>query len=82
MRNQAFCALTRRCNVSDCDSDSDSEAMVLETGQQDPPGLLHGPPLHVVVQALGLLQPGPQHGRGVVHIVVRRCPGKKQDNCK
>lgn len=37
-------------------------------------GLLHGSPLHVVVDVLSSFQPLSQHGRGVVHVVVRRCP--------
>lgn len=37
-------------------------------------GLLHGSPLHIVVDVLGSFQPLTQHGRGVVHIVVCRCP--------
>lgn len=37
-------------------------------------GLLHGSPLHIVVDVLGSFQPLAQLGRGVVHVVVRRCP--------
>lgn len=38
------------------------------------PGLRQGSPLHRVVQALHSPQPLLEHGRGVFHIVVGRCP--------
>ena len=37
--------------------------------------LLHGSPLHVMVETLCFLQPFSQHGCGVVHIVICCCPG-------
>lgn len=38
------------------------------------PGLLFGPPLHIVVKVLDLDQPIPQNVRGVVLVVIRRDP--------
>ncbi len=43
-------------------------------GNCDSLWLLHGSPLHVVVDTLGSLQPFSQHGSGVVHIMVCRSP--------
>lgn len=42
-------------------------------------GLLHGSPLHIVVDVLGSFQPLAQLGRGVVHVVVRRCPATETE---
>lgn len=40
----------------------------------DPPGFIHWSPLNIVVDVLSPLQPLPQHGSGVVHVVIRRSP--------
>lgn len=39
-------------------------------------GFLHGPPLHIVVKVLHILQPLPEDCCGVVNVVVSGCPGK------
>lgn len=43
-------------------------------GNCDSPRLLHGSPLHIMVDVLGALQPFSQHGSGVVPIMVCCCP--------
>ena len=43
-------------------------------GDCDSPRLLHGSPLHIMVDMLGSLQPFSQHGSGVVPIMVCCCP--------
>lgn len=43
-------------------------------GNHDSLWLLHGSPLHIVVDVLGSLQPLSQHGSGVVNIMVCCCP--------